>query len=165
MLRYTQISNISCVDLSDGTRTWASFVLIDMPHTGEHARKGPLDDVRQIRGFTNGGLPVFTVWVDPKSTIKYENREGGNIVLLSDAGNINMDAGVFVVMGDKKVFLAKADTRKPFDIREIEVEMCPFGSEVDAAILEHYNAPNYPVVAYVPAAQALDFAKRLRPSF
>ena len=51
-----------------------------------------------------------------------------------------------------------ADEQDPIDI---EVPEAPSGLDIDIEILKYYHPPNYAVVAYVPAALAPEWSRKL----
>ena len=161
MLKYTQISNVSFVDQPNGGRLWAHFILID-EHKDANEERPSFENTRQIRGFTNGGLSVFTYWIKPDAEVKIEDQKGGSFVMLRDnKESITIGSGIRIIVDELVLDVALKDHDQPMDIRSIEVDSCPHGAEVDEEILKYYKAPNYCVTAYVPKHEALSMSRRL----
>jgi hypothetical protein len=174
MLRYTKIYGISHVDGPgpNGPRLWSQFILIGAQPTKEK-RDSVFGDNRQIRGFTNGGLPVFTYWIHPDAEVSVEPVCGGAMKMIGcDGEAFNLDNGVKIVArwpnieqaGKHELVLTAyaADHRNPkVTVEEIEVETAPHGPEVDEDILKSYQAPAYCVTAYVPKEKALAVSREL----
>jgi hypothetical protein len=144
MLNYTQITNVRFVDHLR-SRLWAEFILIDGPIDPNN--KSPFDNIRQIRGLTNGGLPVFTFWIKPDTDIKIQTQNNGSFVLLSEKEPINIGSGIRIIADDLVLDVAIADHEQSIDIQHIQVESAPHGSTVDREILKYYKAPNYCVTS------------------
>lgn len=172
MFRYTKVHGIDHVDGPAGARLWARFILIDAAPDKE-SRRG-LDGIRQIRGFTNGGLPVFTYWIHPDAEVSFEPVHGGSKKMIGNDGKVfNLDSGVAIKAswpdaskpdGKQEIVLTAgaADHMNPrIAVEEIEVDHSPHGPEVDEDILKSYMAPNYCVTAYVPRREALEWSKKL----
>ena len=141
MFKYIQITNVSHVTGSGPDRVahWAQFLLIDRD-------RGDCPGTKQIRGFTYGGLPVFTYWI------------GNEPVEVKQDGTLKI--------GKLELMFYKQDQNKPFSIKEISVDACPWGASVDEEILKFYKAPNYCLAtAYVPKEQALELSKKFSPKF
>lgn len=160
MLKYTQVSGFGHVDGPNGVRHWAQFMLID-----READTG----VRQIRGFTYGGIGVFTYWIKQDSTIEVQSHAGGRVVMIGhDGKHLNMDQGVLVKAqnpdgSDLVLGLSPENYREPsIKFEDIDVECAPHGAEIDKKILESYVAPGYPLVIWaVPKGQVLSTLKQL----
>lgn len=157
MFNYTQISNVSYVDPKNAgaPRLWAHFILIDNPKTAG-AQRSPLDEIRQIRGFTNGGIGVFTYWIKLDVDVKIHNmKDDEYFVLNEDQKPLKINNNIRIVAGDLDLSVCLKDYNQPMDIKQIEVDSCPYGSDVDREILKYHNAPNYCIPVCVPTSSAI----------
>lgn len=148
MIKWKLITNVSFADIGE-VRAWCHALLIDMePH------KGFGDSIRQIRGLSYGGLPTFTVWIDPKSEVEILDAHG-NVVMMSHDGNAYNLGGCIVRAKARdgkmlEIGLGIDDFRGKMVIEDIEHESCPFGEEIDRRILPHAGGGAYPSVVWMP---------------
>lgn len=155
MFKFIQIENVGFVDdVRTKSRLWANFVLIDEEVTvsDKHALVS-----RQIRGFTNGGVSVFTYWIDLQAKIEFTDNAGGSINLLRDTGEIvAVDSGLTIKVNDLVLVVAKEDYNQPIKVTPITTDRTPYGEEVDKIILKYYNKSNY----WTKQWTTTDFVKR-----
>jgi len=133
MLKYTIVSNVSCVGGPGGVAHWAYYLLIDRESSSDRDAKvrGSFFDVRQIRGFTYGGIPTFTYWVKPDAEVTIDDNE----------------VRTTTRHGEPLVLtLSREDFSRPIEVRDVNVESCQIGEESDREILKYYIAPGYPYV-------------------
>ena len=162
MFKYTRISNISCVNMADGSRAFVSCILIADPL--EEGANGLLDN-RQLRTFTPGGLPAVSYWLDPQKDIEIQPVAGGHFIVLGESGDYNLDAGVRIKFTDQygKEIVLVAHTQNhnhPVAIDHLEVESVETRYMNERAI-EFWQAPNYPVVIHQRKEDALELIERL----
>lgn len=145
-MKYKLITNVGFADYGDA-RMWCHALLIDM-----EAHEGLGDGIRQIRGLTYGGMPVFTLWIEPDSPIEIKDAKGDTI-LLSNDGNAYDLGGVVVSANGRDgkpltVRLSIDNFRGKVVIEDVEQTGCPFGDEVDDRILPHAGGSAYPRVEW-----------------
>jgi hypothetical protein len=161
ILNYTRITNVSHVE-AHGAKLWAHYILIDKAFDPATARSL---QARQICGYSNGGIHVFTYWIDPQAEVQIaDNDTGGVLMMREDKDPISLGSGVRITVGDLVLDVAVQDHDQPMDITEISVDMCPHGPAVDEEILKYYDAPAYMVTTYVNADVALAMSKEFDPS-
>jgi len=148
--KITVIYNVSHVEYP-GARIWCHGITID------NTREETLVS-RQLRGFTYGGMPVFTIWLND-AEVKIKNRKGGNIVMPKhDDKILNMDSGVEINFensaGEPGIILAiREDPRQSIKICQAEKQ--PFGDSADMLILPYCGGINYPKVVWLPKHMAM----------
>lgn len=147
-MKWKLVTNVGFADYRDA-RMWCHAFLIDM-----EGRKGFGDDIRQMRGLTYGGMPVFTVWIDTSSPVEIKDAEG-NAVLMSNDGNTYNLGGLIVSAKGRDgapvvVGLGIDDFKGKMVVEDVEQEGAPFGGEIDERILHHAGGKAYPSVVWKP---------------
>lgn len=158
MSKWKLITNVSFADCG-GVRAWCHALLIDMK-----GRDGFFnEEIRQIRGLTYGGLPVFTIWIDPKSEIEFFDSSGSAVLLSHDGKAYDLGGIVVRAKGrDGKqvdIGLGIDNFRGKMVIEDIDQECAPFGDEIDERILPHAGGQAYPAAVWTMIPESMKKVK------